>query len=1426
MIEPPTMDFSPEHCDRIDPDMPITVLQDESIGAGVVDDDDEIEGLRNSLKERVQDQAVKPKLQCVMMEPSFSMVAVQSEDSAILWETASSRCSSPWASDASTTSEAYSTQGPGTAGKIVFIMDEDKIIRRKKRTRGKLGEKCKRPPSRPDPTEQLKDVDERPALAEVSVPNVRPQGSAEEPTTPEEHKEQDLFSIVSEGSEILNIIVPSRLSTVDEEESSEMAENLSYLEQTDMVRLNPMSEKAETETDSNEMDVLGEAKESEGEQSSADKEPLEPDTSHCLPVHKPVKRGGTSDTDYFEKFTLLDESTPPDLSLGNMEIMPTNATEGEEATENQEQSASGDIAGDHLDEIFYGSGCTDGPEGEEKHVREEEEVPKSPLKESGSALFSSEEMILTPIFLSPGPPKIIDPSLLEEPRAMSFLYTDLYEEAVGDRKKGEDCSDVESTVSEKSLHRRLSDTDDASGYLEKFILKDETPVVEDEPTKGSNEEGGLRMLPESRVELIGVLAGVNEEAVEEKPEEIIENFLVPYEENDETETFKNTDLEDEMLQPPAVVEESKQIQQEAANNHEKSEDEHVEKVLVQETDKTENETIADNKVSESLMEKTTEKTESQEENLSKHVPSSNSVDTGPTDPVICTQESLLLDKVSKQEISQAVPEDTSESQLPQAISVRDSCPQQGSNNETGILKNTHEDIICEDDKEVQCALGSTAIHRPFADCDTISKTVKQKGEMLSLSPLLLAKTVQAEKEQELEEDSAEEEKVTSSTLEDVSEYCNDAFIAEPPEMYRDQDNGNVEDTTYEMTSQLEVCEPIEPETKAFNENTSGEQSEHGFDSVEVPTRDSPSKVAVEADNEFDEVLDETPLEEDKQENDPKMSRFRFCVVCQCIISSLNTPFDEHKGHDMSTLDKAYNDIKSKLSQWISVLQGRSEKIEDLVSKLEQAYSSLEGNCESSALSLDEQNEEMVKAVVEQYQEMSRSMAEKKRLRLGQLGSQIGRFQERIESARETLEREAREVERPDALALVSSSKDIHESLSRALESTLSPEPVLESYTTGTEGKEQKILKDILVPQEPYLLMQEASSATCTSITVFWRVSDGDVIDCFQVNCVEESHGEVYKVTVKESFCTLEELAPDRCYKVWVMALNYAGCSLPSEKLSFRTAPSVPEIIPESCTVCWDSAIVRWSSVCPAAAESFTLQYCRQSALEGEGLRSISGIRKCEQSVLLQPNENYLFYISAVNFAGASEQSEAALISTTGTRFHLLKDTASPGLVLCKDNIVRYPEEAFNRNTAPDECPGILGELLPPRGLHYWETTVEGSEGYRIGVAYHTTLGYSQLGENSTSWCIHCIPTSTSQRYELLHNSMQTSIITGEAPARMGVLLDYLHGCVSFFNAQSGQLLGSCCHRFSEPCHPALVLERPGTLALSLLTEVPDFAKHC
>lgn len=184
-----------------------------------------------------------------------------------------------------------------------------------------------------------------------------------------------------------------------------------------------------------------------------------------------------------------------------------------------------DIVGEHLDEVFYGEGApADVLQQRECEaecgagMRSRRESQRS-AKESGSVLFETEETTLTPIFISPGPPKIIDPILLEEPTAMSFMYSDLYEDAVGERRKSdEEREESDSVASEKTGRRRLSDSEEADGYLEKFILKDETPTVEAPPESVEDSREGRMMWAQSKFEMTGCLTRVAEGGGEVKRE--------------------------------------------------------------------------------------------------------------------------------------------------------------------------------------------------------------------------------------------------------------------------------------------------------------------------------------------------------------------------------------------------------------------------------------------------------------------------------------------------------------------------------------------------------------------------------------------------------------------------------------------------------------------------------------------------------------------------------------------------------------------------------------------------------------------------------------------------------------------------------------------------------------------------------------------
>ncbi|XP_008279701.1 cardiomyopathy-associated protein 5 [Stegastes partitus] len=1729
-----------EACEGLDSEM--SELQEyprEASDAISQDDEDEVEELQNSLREVVQDQSVKPKLQCLMVDPSFSMVTVQSEDSGIVWETASSRCSTPWASETSSTSEAYSMEGSGTAGKITIVFDEDKIIRRRTRSggRSRLGDRLSRPGS--SRSASALGV-ERLEMSEVSLPNVRQEETKTEPDLEEiKNKDQQLFSLISEGYEILNIRVPSKLPTVDEEESTELQDNLSYLDQTPKIR----SRNHHDWTQQQNHFLQGEAE----TQESSKQDSSQPSAATEL---SSTQKEGTSDIDYFEKFTLLDEVVPGEQApeLQEEAEQPAAKPQAEEqkpakeaATDSPSVSEDSfvfvtdvEIVGEHLDEVFYGEGA---PADALQHKEDDEEgggrtrtrrESKRSTMENASVLFGTEETTLTPIYISPGPPKIIDPILLEEPTAMSFMYSDLYEDAMGERRKSdEEHSEAESVASEKSYRRRMSDSEEADGYLEKFILKDETPTVDDPPETVEEKSGGRMMWPQSKFDMTGCLIRVAEEEDKEKTEaeepkmqeasagdksgdlhsemfeekkEIVTETDKEREDIQGREDIQLSTVADEAAEDP--IQESKPMQAQMEGQQVKHEikteqtepsELSTEKTLsethqannkVEETEESEDHQRADEKISEQssieaeqpcetqkvaevlvvttdeavtapvssevppvvtepeIQTETTEQSLSEEaatdtkmvaadellgeeakaeaevkepetvrqEVLSPAEPSSEMESTPPCEeqeaaevapgdaaPVevitdcdcgVRTVVEVTEKAVNEREIQTQVQIDLQEATSVETTDVQTAAPEGEKEPECLIEEPTTENELTKHKTEgsdqlleVKAEISGEVVKPAMAEevktdsdmkhheileteqqqqemtdyesektvTETTSKTPVQdavnvgdelillvpKGQAVEMDieiskwseetteetvvlpepestcelqapveetkiePEIEAEpeTVVIEKElpqndldrgfsppapveeadteeQTMERDLEEEEKVVFSPLrsftplEDLSGLhgedvqSEDVDVEQKAEVMEDAPETSIteedavpyiekhsEDVEQKMESVAEATEvPIdELEYEVISEQESKEMPEPETQrelkpEPDLKQEDEEMEMELEKDEKVDVFSEEELIEADyeiidaEEENQARLAAELqgmdwFCVTCGCLLSEEDCEAEEHRSHEVTAVDKAYEEIKETLTVWISELQGRSENIEDLVSELELAYNSVEDQCVESEAAMQAQNEEMMALVMEQYNNMSVSMEEEKKTKLEQLYDQIVSFQESIDSAKATLETTAREAE-TDAR----SPEDIHSRLKAALDSALSLELgpkgllVFEDYAkANTSSSNLAQRKGIPVPQRPTLQPQEPGSATSTSVTVYWKVNPGDIIDCFQVYCMEDPQGAVseeYRVTVKESYCVLEELEPDKMYKVWVMAVNYTGCSLPSERLIFRTAPSVPVIDTERCTVMWDSATLRWSSAKPTLGQSYTLEYCRQYELEGEGLRSISGITVCEQKVLLQPNENYLFYIKAVNEAGASEQSEAALISTKGTKFHLLKASAHPALELSENRTtVHYTQDAHKTISSTDKlCPSILGESLPARGLYYWETIVSGSAAYRLGVAYSTANTNRSLGENSLSWCLQCIPTPSGCRYQLLHNDIQSSVFVIEMPERVGTLLDYQLGHLSFYNTQNGQLLGTFRQRFTQPCHPALAMELPGSLEVSMVLEVPEFTK--
>ncbi|XP_072310506.1 uncharacterized protein [Eucyclogobius newberryi] len=493
---------------------------------------DEVENLQNSFLEAVHDENIQPKMQCLMMDSSFSMVTMQGEDSGIEWETTPSRSTTPWASEmgnlsaelSTTTAEGPAPSGTNSAGKIIFVMDEE-LISRQKRTKEKgHGSKGKGGIQQDFILGSSDNVSSRPELVAFSQPNVKADidGCEEEATDPSKDKEQMLFRLVSEGSEILNIIVPSKIATVDEEESKEIEDNLSYLEASTVVKANEEIHEQIFEVQNEGLQLPATGVHS-----------MDPPGA---PVPKPSSRK-LPNADYFEAFSLIDAQAPGGPAVTEQEeaitTLDTENTGQDKVNrnistlsvdeENVDNISLEEMTSELLDDVFYGN--TDNySKTTDKTINNTRRVPsRLSLKQTGATLFGSQEDILTPVYLPEGPPKIIDPILLEEPKAMAFLYTDLYEEATGSRKKEED---TESMSSEKSFHSRHSDRE-ARGYLEKYALIDETPVLVQQKEKVKSVTDAPRTICQDVYEFDNMVS---------KPE----NNQISYSEEEVTDFFRSS----------------------------------------------------------------------------------------------------------------------------------------------------------------------------------------------------------------------------------------------------------------------------------------------------------------------------------------------------------------------------------------------------------------------------------------------------------------------------------------------------------------------------------------------------------------------------------------------------------------------------------------------------------------------------------------------------------------------------------------------------------------------------------------------------------------------------------------------------------------------------------------------------------------------
>uniref|UniRef100_A0A665VSY6 Fibronectin type III and SPRY domain containing 2 n=1 Tax=Echeneis naucrates TaxID=173247 RepID=A0A665VSY6_ECHNA len=507
------------------------------------------------------------------------------------------------------------------------------------------------------------------------------------------------------------------------------------------------------------------------------------------------------------------------------------------------------------------------------------------------------------------------------------------------------------------------------------------------------------------------------------------------------------------------------------------------------------------------------------------------------------------------------------------------------------------------------------------------------------------------------------------------------------------------------------------------------------------------------------------------------------------------------------------------------LQGKVAEMENFAGHLEEIFLTVEENFGRREQHLEQHYNDVLQTLSQRYEDRAAGLEEEKKNKLEALYRQLLACGQALDASKELIET-AQEIYRSQDKRLFLKVREFAKE-----ETDLTLSTPLEFNTPLADLSDVKTLMDSInvvpAPSAPVINPQMPNSATQTSLRVCWSLFSDDSVEYYELY-YRPVHDKVCawftvtKVKVKETHCKVTDLLPNAQYELWVTATNTTGISPASEKALYMTVPSPPVIKQRECTSCPEAALIRWESGNTNPIDSYTVEL---SEVETDGTEShltesIVAVPTCQCLIQLQPGRCYVISVRAVNVGGPSNRSEVITVSTTGTFFHLLGETAHPCLSISEDGFTMFygDEElpisamAFDAN-AFTRCVAVLGDLIPVRGKHYWEVEVDDGTEFRIGVSYEDTERSSYLGANNTSWCMRHILTPTRHKYEFLHKGWSPDLRITVNPVRIGVALDYDKGTLSFFNVDLKQHLHTFHCHFQNYVHPCFGLDNPGALTV-------------
>ncbi|XP_072133993.1 fibronectin type III and SPRY domain-containing protein 2 isoform X2 [Mobula birostris] len=520
----------------------------------------------------------------------------------------------------------------------------------------------------------------------------------------------------------------------------------------------------------------------------------------------------------------------------------------------------------------------------------------------------------------------------------------------------------------------------------------------------------------------------------------------------------------------------------------------------------------------------------------------------------------------------------------------------------------------------------------------------------------------------------------------------------------------------------------------------------------------------------------------------------YCRSCDVPIPAFEKLFGFHKHHSVMPLAEGASVAKLECQNNLKKLENQLIQMKTFSNHLEEIFVTVEENIGKQEHYLELQYDDLMQCLVQRFEDRSQGLQEQKNLKLEKLYDLLVSCGHSMDGYKQLMESINMLFQTEDKQSFLKSGQTMLTRLEDFLQEDLNPEfpTTLEFENFPTDmGEVQR-------------LMDSISSIPDASLRV------------------------------KEMFCTVRNLQPGSAYLFWVTATNCAGASEESDRAEYITVPSAPRIRSRGVAVCQNAVLMEWEPGPGLPPQSYTVEFCQicSGCNWTETLMEfLTGITSCQALTELEPSENYIFYIRGVNRGGSSERSQPITVQTTGTQLYLLEQSAHLSLSILHDGLTIVYSEEESLFTEPPisherftSAAAVMAQLVPVRGRHYWEVEVDEDMEYRIGVASTDMPRDGHLGSNLTSWCMRHIRTPSRSKFEFLHKGWTPDLRITVTPTRIGILLDYDMGKLSFFNANICQLLFTFSQHFQNLVNPCFALESYGILKICHNIPFPEFTK--